>query len=116
MLSETSTKKKPEIKFSDYVDVLTHNRPLQMMTLGIGAVGAKFGLKKAMQMGSWGVIVMDAIAIAIWFLLDPKTLNLPGLTNGYGQDFNGLTVFTVLLFLVTVVGGGYRPESTEHRT
>lgn len=156
IFSETSTKKKPEIKFSDYVDVLTHNRPLQMMivtratdmlantcktsaitlvlygivagnyklsggwtmyttviglvmmTLGIGAVGAKFGLKKAMQMGSWGVIVMDAIAIAIWFLLDPRTLNLPGFTNGYGQDFNGLTVFTVLLFLVTVVGGGFQ--------
>lgn len=81
---------------------------LVMMTLGIGTVGRKFGFKKAMQVGSWGIIVMDAIAILIWIFLDPKTLNLPGYVNGYGEAFNGFTMFTVLLFIVTVVGGGFQ--------
>ncbi|MDD6716848.1 MAG: MFS transporter [Firmicutes bacterium] len=154
--SETNATKKPKIRFRDYLDVLTHNRPLQMMivtratdmlantcktsaillvlygivagnyklsggwtfyttivglvmmALGVGAIGAKFGLKKAMQIGSWGVIVMDAVAILIWLFMDPKTLNLPGYTNGYGAPFSGFTLFTVLLFVVTVVGGGFQ--------
>ncbi len=154
--SETSAEKKPDIKFSDYLDVLRYNRPLQMMivtratdmlantcktsaillvlygiaagnyklsggwtmyttivglimmALGVGAIGSRFGLKKAMQIGSWGVVVMDFVAILIWLLMDPKTLNLPGYTNGYGEAFSGFTAFTILLFLVTVVGGGFQ--------
>ncbi len=81
---------------------------LVMMSFGIGAIGGKLGLKKAMQAASWGIIIFDAIAIAIWLLCDPMTLNLPGYTNGYGQEFNGFTLFTVLLFIVTVVGGGFQ--------
>ena len=81
---------------------------LGMMTLGIGAIGAKLGLKKAMQVGSWGVVIFDTIAILIWTMLDPKTLSLPGYNNGYGEAFSGLTLFTVALFLVTVIGGGFQ--------
>ncbi|NNJ32141.1 MFS transporter [Lacrimispora defluvii] len=81
---------------------------LVMMTLGIGTIGRKLGLKKAMQLGSWGVVVMDALAIGLWLLCDPKTLNLPGYTNGYGQAFTGLSFFTIMLFLVSVVGGGFQ--------
>lgn len=81
---------------------------LVMMALGIGTIGRKLGMKKAMQVGSWGIIVMDTIAILMWMICDPKTLNLPGYTNGYGQAFTGLTLFTVLLFVVTVVGGGFQ--------
>ena len=154
--SETTPKKKEKVKFSDYVDVLKNNRPLQMMivaratdqfsntcktsaillvlygivagnyelsggwtlyttivglvmmTLGIGAIGSKLGLKKAMQVGSWGVIVFDAIAILIWLFMDPKTLSLPGYVNGYGEAFSGFTAFTIALFLVTVIGGGFQ--------
>lgn len=81
---------------------------LVMMTLGIGTIGRKLGLKKAMQIGSWGILVMDAVAIFIWVFCDPMTLNLPGYTNGYGEAFAGFSLFTVLLFLVTVVGGGFQ--------
>lgn len=81
---------------------------LVMMTLGIGTIGRKKGFKKAMQLGSWGVIILDTIAIIIWLVCDPKTLNLPGYTNGYGAAFSGFTLFTVLLFAVTVVGGGFQ--------
>ncbi len=81
---------------------------LVMMTLGVGTIGRKLGLKKAMQFSSWGVIVLDTIAIIIWLVCDPKTLNLPGYVNGYGQAFNGFTLFTVLLFIISVVGGGFQ--------
>lgn len=81
---------------------------LVMMTLGIGTIGRKLGLKKAMQAGSWGIIIMDAVAILIWVFCDPMTLNLPGYTNGYGEAFTGFSVFTVLLFFVTVIGGGFQ--------
>ena len=153
--STTSTKA-PKVKFSDYIEVLTKNRPLQMMivaratdmfanncktaaitlvmfgivvgnnklsggwtmyttviglvmmTLGIGTIGRKLGMKKAMQVGSWGVVILDTIAILLWIFGDPKTLNLPGYVNGYGLPFSGFTFFTVMLFIVSVVGGGFQ--------
>jgi Na+/melibiose symporter-like transporter len=81
---------------------------LIMMALGVGAIGAKMGLKKAMQIGSWGVIIFDTLGILIWIFLDPKTLSLLGYVNGYGEAFCGITLFTALLFLVTVIGGGFQ--------
>ena len=81
---------------------------LIMMTLGIGTIGRKLGMKKAMQVGSWGVLLFDTIGVLIFFLMDPKTLNLPGYTNGYGEAFSGITAFTAALFLVTVIGGGFQ--------
>jgi len=154
--SVTSEKKAPQVKFSDYLEVLKKNRPLQMMivaratdmfantcktsavtliifgivignyalnggfglyttifglvmmTLGIGTIGRKLGMKKAMQVGSLGVIVFDTIGVLIFLLMDPKTLCLPGYTNGYGEAFSGFSAFTVALFLVTVIGGGFQ--------
>ncbi|WP_051637240.1 MFS transporter [Lachnospira multipara] len=148
--------KASKVKFRDYLDILKHNRPLQMMivaratdqfsntcktsaitlvlygivvanyklsggwtlyttivglvmmTFGIGAIGTKLGLKKAMQIGSWGVIFLDTVAILIWIFMDPKTLCLPGYVNGYGQAFNGFSAFTICLFIVTVIGGGFQ--------
>lgn len=81
---------------------------LVMMTLGIGVVGTRLGLRKAMQLGSWGVIIFDTLAILVWTLLDPKTLSLPGFNDGYGSPFHGLTLFTVALFIVSVLGGGFQ--------
>ncbi len=81
---------------------------LVMMTLGIGTIGRKLGLKKAMQVASWGIIALDLATIALWVFGDPKTLCLPGFANGYGQDFNGFSAFTVGLFLLSVIGGGFQ--------
>lgn len=81
---------------------------LVIMTLGIGTIGRKLGMKRAMQVGSWGVLFFDIIGVLIFLLMDPKTLNLPGYTNGYGEAFSGITLFTVALFLVTVIGGGFQ--------
>ena len=79
---------------------------LVMMTLGVGAIGSKLGLKKAMQIGSWGVIIFNTLIVVLFLVLDPKTLSLPGFTNGYGETFNGFTLFTVGLFLMSVLGEG----------
>ena len=79
---------------------------LIMMTLGVGAIGGKLGLKKAMQAGSWGVIVFNTIIIVLFVLADPKTLNLPGFVNGYGEAFTGFTFFTAALFLLSILGEG----------
>ena len=81
---------------------------LVMMTLGIGTIGRKLGMKKAMQVGSWGVVILDTLAILLWIFGDPKTLNLPGYVNGYGLPFSGFTFFTIMLFIVSVVGGGFQ--------
>lgn len=79
---------------------------LVMMTLGVGAIGGKLGLKKAMQVGSWGVVFFNTVTILLFILSDPKTLNLPGFVNGYGEAFTGFTLFTVALFLFSILGEG----------
>ena len=79
---------------------------LVMMTLGVGAIGGKLGLKKAMQVGSWGVVIFNTIIMVLFVVADPKTLNLPGYVNGYGQTFTGFTFFTVALFLLSILGEG----------
>lgn len=79
---------------------------LVMMTLGVGAIGGKMGLKRAMQLGSWGVILFNAVTILLFMVLDPKTLNLPGYVNGYGDAFTGFTLFTVGLFIFSILGEG----------
>lgn len=81
---------------------------LVTMALGIGTIGRKLGLKKAMQVGSWGVVILDAFAILLWIFGDPKTLNLPGYVNGYGQVFTGFSFFTIALFIISVLGGGFQ--------
>ncbi len=79
---------------------------LIMLALGVGAIGSKFGLKTALQVGSAGTLILDILAVLLWTFGDPKTLNLPGYTNGYGEAFSGFTFFTVALFLITVMGSG----------
>ena len=79
-----------------------------MMTFGIGTICRKLGMKKAMQVGSWGVLIFDTIGILCFILMDPKTLCLPGYTNGYGEAFSGFSLFTIALFIVTVIGGGFQ--------
>lgn len=79
---------------------------LIMMVFGIGGIGRKYGMKKSVVLGSWGTIIFNFLAILLFLFFDPKTLNLPGYTNGYGEAFTGFTLFTVALFLFSVLGEG----------
>ena len=63
---------------------------LVMMTLGVGAIGGKLGLKKAMQIGSWGVVIFNTIIMALFVIADPKTLNLPGYVMDMGRNLQVL--------------------------
>lgn len=81
---------------------------LIMMALGVGTIGRKLGMKAAMKFGSFGTIVLDILAICLWVFGDPRTLNLPGYTDGYGMAFSGFTFFTIGLFIITVAGSGFQ--------
>lgn len=70
--------------------------------LGLGLFAPKVGLRTAMQVGSWGGIVLNFLMCLLWLFGDPKTLSLPGFLNGYGQEFNGITFFTGALFILTI--------------
>ncbi|MDR1642927.1 MAG: MFS transporter [Clostridiales bacterium] len=72
--------------------------------IALGVVAPRIGLKKSMIAGSWGGIAVNALLILLWLFGDPKTLSLPGYTNGYGQDFSGVSFFTGASFLLAVVG------------
>lgn len=139
------------IRIRDYVDVLKHNRAVQMLVIsastdklgqaaktsaativlygvvvgnyalnggftvysyvagmifaviGLGIFAPRVGLKKAMQVGSWGGLIINILLIVLWFVGDPKTLSLPGYINGYGEAFQGINFFTGALFLLTIV-------------
>lgn len=72
--------------------------------VGMGIFAPRVGLKKAMQVGSWGGIIFNVFLVLLWLLGDPKTLNLPGYVNGYGQAFNGISFFTGALLTLTIGG------------
>lgn len=142
---------KPQlIRIRDYVDVIKHNRAIQMLVIsastdklaqaaktsaatvvlygvvvgnyalnggftvysyiagmifaviGLGIFAPRVGLRKAMLVGSWGGLIINALIFILWFVGDPKTLNLPGYVNGYGEAFSGITFFTAALFLLTI--------------
>ncbi|MBR1757600.1 MAG: MFS transporter [Lachnospiraceae bacterium] len=71
--------------------------------IGLGFLTPKIGLKKAMIIGSWGGIVLNSLLCLLWIFGDPRTLSLPGYVNGYGQEFSGITLFTAVLFLLTIL-------------
>ncbi|MDR1971636.1 MAG: MFS transporter [Treponema sp.] len=72
--------------------------------IGLGIFAPRVGLRKAMLVGSWGGIIINGLLCLLWLLGDPKTLNLPGFVNGYGQAFAGITFFTGALFSLTLTG------------
>jgi Na+/melibiose symporter-like transporter len=57
-----------------------------------------------MLVGSWGGIIINGLLCLLWVFGDPRTLNLPGYMNGYGQAFDGISFFTGILFLLTIFG------------
>ncbi|GHU89226.1 sugar transporter [Spirochaetia bacterium] len=72
--------------------------------IGLGIFAPRVGLRKAMLVGSWGGIIINGLLCLLWLLGDPKTLNLPGFVNGYGQAFAGITFFTGALVSLTLIG------------
>ncbi len=76
--------------------------------LGIGVIATKFGQKKAMVISSWIALVGNVLMMLLWMFGDPTTLNLPGY-----EGYTGLSFFTVALFVLTVVTGGFQQVSSN---
>lgn len=79
---------------------------LLFIFLGIGVIATKFGQKKAMVISSWIALVGNILMILLWTFGDPTTLNLPGY-----EGFAGFSFFTVALFFLTVITGGFQQVS-----
>ena len=73
-----------------------------------GFIAAKMGLKKSMQIGSWGGLICCVGLILLFIFGDPTTLSLPG--DGV---FTGWSVFTVLFMLLTIIYGGFNSVNTN---
>ena len=74
--------------------------------LGVGVIATKFGQKKAMVLSSWIALIGNILMMLLWAFGDPKSLNLPG-----HEGFTGFSFFTVALFILTVVAGGFQQVS-----
>ena len=76
--------------------------------LGIGVIATKFGQRRAMILSSWIALVGNVLMALLWIFGDPKTLNLPGY-----EGFVGFSFFTVALFVLTVVTGGFQQVASN---
>jgi len=76
--------------------------------LGVGVIATKFGQKKAMVLSSWIALIGNVLMMLLWEFGDPASLNLPGY-----EGFNGFNFFTVSLFTLTVITGGFQQVSSN---
>lgn len=76
--------------------------------LGLGIIATKFGQRKAMVVSSWIALIGNVLMMFLWIFGDPTTLNLPGY-----EGFTGFSFFTIALFVLTVVTGGFQQVSSN---
>ena len=76
--------------------------------VGLGVIATKFGQRKAMIISSWVALAGNILMMLLWLFGDPKTLNLPGY-----EGFTGFSFFTIALFVLTVVTGGFQQVSSN---
>ena len=76
--------------------------------LGIGVIATKFGQRRAMILSSWIALAGNILMILLWLFGDPTSLNLPGY-----EGFHGFTFFTIALFVLTVVTGGFQQVASN---
>lgn len=69
-----------------------------MILLGLGAIGRKFGTRKAMLISSWGGAITCVLSILLWVFGNYKTLNFPGY-DGFTR-WNSFTIIFLVLFVI----------------
>ncbi len=71
--------------------------------LSISLVAPKVGQRKAMLIGSWGGIVVNALMIALWLLGDPTTMTSSAATGAMNWGY-----FLIGYFVLTIVAGAFQ--------
>lgn len=89
-------------KLSSATNSYTMIPSIIMILLGLGAIGRKYGTKKAMVISSWGGIVVCGLSILLWMFGNYKTLNFPGY-----DGFTGWSTFTILFLGLFVLMKGF---------
>ena len=76
--------------------------------LGVGVIATRFGQRKAMVVSSWIALIGNILMILLWTFGDATSLSLPGY-----EGFTGFNFFTIALFVLTVVAGGFQQVSSN---
>lgn len=72
--------------------------------LAISLVATKLGQRKAMLIGSWGGIVINALLALLWIFGDPTTMT----TNPATGALNFASMFLILHLLLSILQGGFQ--------
>ena len=73
-----------------------------MILLGLGAIGRKYGSRKAMLISSWGGAVTCVLSILLWAFGNYRSLSFPGF-----QGFTGWTPFTIAFLCLFLIMKGF---------
>lgn len=85
-------------KLNSAVNSYTMIPSIIMILIGLGAIGRKYGAKKALLLSSWGGVVTSILSILLWIFGNYKTLNFPGYDGFAGWSF--FTIAYLALFLI----------------
>ena len=89
-------------KLNSAVNKYTMIPSIIMILLGLGAIGRKYGTKKAMVVSSWGGAITCVLSILLWIFGNYKTLNFPGY-----DGFTGWSSFTLIFLGLFVIMKGF---------
>ena len=95
-------------KLNSAVNKYTMIPSIIMILLGLGAIGRKYGTKKAMVFSSWGGAITSTLSILLWVFGNYKTLRFPGY-----EGFNGWSSFTLLFLGLFVITKGFSMIGTN---
>ncbi len=73
-----------------------------ILFFGIKVWAQRLGQRKALLFGSWGGIISNVLLFAIFYILDPTTMSLPGI-----EGFNGYNLFTIAFLVLWVAASGF---------
>ena len=71
-----------------------------LMIFMVGGLATKLGQRKAMLIGSWGGIIMNAILVCLWLFGDYKSMNGP-------DGKLAITAFTVIYIGANIIMGAF---------
>ena len=89
-------------KLNSAINSYTMIPSIIMILLGLGAIGRKYGTRKAMLISSWGGVVTCTLSILLWVFGNYRTLSFPGY-----EGFTNWNTFTLVFLVLTVVMKGF---------